>query len=471
MNVLVLEASTSAAKAMVYNENTGILHTEVIQYTEIAGTDALQDVLSIVDSLIKAGRAACAKHRIEAIAIVSTWHSLLLCKNSQPVSPIYNWMFTESDAAVKSAIKEGLIPESYHRTTGCMPHAMYPYFKLLYLKSAGINVADCEICGLGEFIFLQLTGKRAMSINMASGSGLLNIRTLEWDRDLLDTIGIKKSNLPDLYDKLTLPVQKSVSDELGVTADVPVSLAYADGFMNQVGAGAYQKGIMTMSIGTSCAVRVMSDTPIAGETQSFGLWNYYGIDSHMVGAATAGGTNCVNWFLHQISGAATLKELDQNVLSGDLPVFLPFLYGERCPGWDAIRTGGFVELKGSHGLPEMYSALLEGILFNIFQCYKQLSALYKIEKINLSGGILYSPVWRQMAADLFQSVLYTPSSEQASLLGGAAIALSSIDSSKKLSDFTCSESEPIRPQADKSAYYEERYQKYLDAYQRLRKED
>jgi len=467
MNVLVLEASTSAAKAMVYNDCEGILHTEVLQYAEEVGSGDLQDAKAVADSIFKTGRLAASGHRISAISIVGTWHSLLLCKDSQPVSPVYNWMYTESDAAVKECLKKGLIPESYHQTTGCMPHAMYPYFKLLHLKSKGIHLANHEIYGLGEYLFRQLTGKYAMSINMASGTGMLNVQTLDWDQDLLDSVGITKSNLPDLYGKRTIPLQSTAAERLGVPAGIPVSLAYSDGFMNQIGAGAYKSGVMTMSIGTSCAVRVMGDSPTAGGNGSFGLWNYYGIDSYISGAATAGGTNCVNWYYKNLSGADSLKTLDKSVVSGDLPVFLPFVFGERSPGWNAVRGGGFVELKGFHGQPEMYSAILEGVLFNVFQCYKQLSGLYRVDRINLSGGILYSPVWRQMAADIFQMDLHTPSSEQASLLGGAAVALSSADPGADLAGFDIPEGEIIHPRTSMAGYYESHYQRYLKAYNQL----
>ena len=36
-------------------------------------------------------------------------------------------------------------------------------------------------------------------------------------------------------------------------------------------------------------------------------------------------------------------------LRGDVPVFLPFLFGERCPGWCDSRRAGFYQVKASHG--------------------------------------------------------------------------------------------------------------------------
>jgi gluconokinase len=466
MNILVLEASTSAAKAMVYDNLKGILHTKVLQYPDHAGTGELQDATVISELVFEAGRSAAKGCEISAISIVSVWHSLLLCKNRVPVSPVYTWMFTESDQTVCKLRQEGFDAQKYHATTGCMPHATYPFFKLLYLRGKGVDIADCEIAGLGDFISQRLTGKLALSRNMASGTGLLNLKTLDWDEALLDQCGLDRSNFPELHNRASFPLLPSMADRLGVSAGIPVTLAFSDGFMNQIGAGAYRQGVMTMSVGTSCAVRVMRSSPLQGP-ESVGLWNYYGIDSYIAGAATAGGTNCVNWFQKNFTEGRSLKDLDQQVVSGDLPVFLPFLFGERCPGWDAGRRGGFAGLTGGHRQPEMYSAVLEGILFNIYQCYKLLATSNVIAKINLSGGILYSRVWRQMAADLFQTALHTPADEQASLLGGAAMALLACDPGFDLTDFGTREGDTIHPQKQMARYYQDRYQLYLKEYRQI----
>ena len=43
------------------------------------------------------------------------------------------------------------------------------------------------------------------------------------------------------------------------------------------------------------------------------------------------------------------------------PLFLPFIYGERCPGWEK-PLGRIQGLKPHHGVAEMYYAVLEDLL-------------------------------------------------------------------------------------------------------------
>jgi gluconokinase len=96
-----------------------------------------------------------------------------------------------------------------------------------------------------------------------------------------------------------------------------------------------------------------------------------------------------------------------------LPVFLPFLYGERSPGYNANRRAAFENLQPEHTIGDLYSSVLEGVLMTIYQCYLKLAAVSPINRINLSGGILKAPVWAQMAADILQHPLEIPDTAQA----------------------------------------------------------
>ena len=190
------------------------------------------------------------------------------------------------------------------------------------------------------------------------------------------------------------------------------------------------------------------------------------MDNWIIGAATSGGTNCVDWFQKTMGNGLSLKELDNTVHAEDIPVFLPFLYGERCPGWDASRRGGFLNLSPNHDAGSMYSALLEGILFNVFQCYEQLRQTMVISKINLSGGILYSPVWKQMAADIWGQDMYVPDTEQASMLGGACMGLHALKQIDSLTDFVQPEHLSVKYRPKMQDYYKNQFQKYLNAYKK-----
>jgi len=184
--------------------------------------------------------------------------------------------------------------------------------------------------------------------------------------------------------------------------------------------------VMTLSVGTSGALRMAHHGPVIPDEQS--TWCYYCAEGfHLIGAATAGAGNCVNWFVKDLMGGAMgFGQLETAAAAADpatAPYFLPFLFGERCPGWDDGRLGGFCGIAPEVGTGAMYRAVLEGVLFNLYQNYLILVEMTGLlSTISISGGITKSPLWMGMAADVFGAELTENTGEHASLLGAAYMA-------------------------------------------------
>jgi len=235
-----------------------------------------------------------------------------------------------------------------------------------------------------------------------------------------------------------------------------------------VGAGAMGPGIMTMSVGTSGALRVTSPVPVLPDNPS--TWCYYVIHGkRLAGAATSGAGNCVQWFGKRLNRGSisyrALDELASKIDIQDAPIFLPFLYGERCPGWEDTRTGGFVDLKPHHEVGHLHYAILEGVLFNLYQCYVVLEKLMGVPKeIRISGGIENSRWWLQMAADIFQREIYTSNVEHASTMGAVAVALKATGAIKSLEEFNPSQGEKIVPNESMAQIYAKRFERYMEWY-------
>ena len=68
MRVLVIEASTSAAKAMVYDDEKGVLALTSEKYSRKADENGVNDAALVYDICIRAGRRAATGHDIAAVA-------------------------------------------------------------------------------------------------------------------------------------------------------------------------------------------------------------------------------------------------------------------------------------------------------------------------------------------------------------------------------------------------------------------
>ncbi|MFW5991989.1 MAG: gluconokinase [Halanaerobiaceae bacterium] len=472
MNVLALEVSTSSAKAIAYSSEEGILYSDSIPYGRSVGSITSQNPDGVYNTVLECGHnvVKAVDCKIDIIALASTWHSfLMLDKDRKPVDKIRTWANTEASATASKYRQDDEFSHYIYQKTGCPVHSIYPLWKWMYLKSKMSFAGQVYISSKAEYIFEKLTGEIAVSKSTASGTGFMNINTLEWDEDILKFAGLKKEQLSPLYEyDYTGCLVKTAADRMGLAAGIPVVITGPDGGLNQIGSGALKEGMMTLSVGTSGALRLVTPRVLLPEKPS--TWCYYLLeDKRLAGAATSGAGNCIDWFMKNINnenlGYEQLDQLASDIKRESAPIFLPFLYGERCPGWQDNRTGGFFNMKGSHKVGHLYYAVLEGILFNLFHSYRILVGVGSCpEEIRVSGGINNSGFWLQMLADILQREIYISSVKDASTMGAVAVAEEIMGTIKDLKNFDSLENSKKIPEPGKKLIYKKRFTKYINYY-------
>jgi gluconokinase len=475
MNILAIEASTSSAKAMIYSTNAGIVDVHTIAYPQKISDIRTQDADGVLDIVFKCASEIVTKTNliIDMIALASVWHSMLLLDEKRtPVQRISTWANVDGwQTSSKYRNKEQFRRKVYH-DTGCNIHCKYPAWRFLHMKENGaldVDIEKCIISSLPEYMFEKFTDEIAVSKVTASGTGFLNIHTLNWDKSTLQFLGLKASQFSPLEEHdYTGALTPACAKKLGVSPLIPVLIPNADGGLNQIGEGGLNKGIMTVSIGTSAAIRLVVDEPLLPEKPA--TWCYYvGKEKYLVGAAISGAGSCVQWFKSKVCNnkyrlAELEKMLDQVEIS-QCPYFLPFINGEQSPGWLDERTGGFVGLRDNHALGHMYYSLLEGIIFNIYQCYIELVKIQSVPKeIVISGGIVNSNYWLSLFADIFQREICVSSLQHSSTIGAICVA-SQVDGQTVMhSDLNHQKREKRQPNIDMADVYKKRYAQYEKYY-------
>lgn len=465
MRILALESSTTSAKAMFYDTDSKETRVRTTAYGRMYEDEVLHNPETVYGKTIEAGREVLAGEQADVVSLCSAWHSVCLFhKDMTPATPLYPWSYTGASALCQKLRRDEQYTKRYYHTTGCMVNATYPFFKLLLLREQGYRLEDYYIMGQGSYNTCRLTGERVVTQCMVSGSGLLDVHHRTYASDLLKEAGIPEESLSELvgYEKIC-----SLSEEgakaLGLKAGIPVIPANSDGGLNQVGVGALAKGVMTFSVGTSGAIRLTTQKALVPEKPS--TWCYLSPKAYLSGAAVAGCCNCLDWLREKVGNGISYSDLESGVKDTiDTPVFLPFVFGERCPGWEDEREGGFYGLKAHHGVKEMYRAVQEGILFNIYHCYQMLTEVNEEPtKIKLSGGILNSLSWVQMCADIFNREMEVDEVAQGSLMGAVVLAMD-LMGLIKAEEFSVEPSQVIRPNPEHVGMYREKFQRYLKYY-------
>jgi len=464
--VLVLEASTSAAKALLYDSALGIIAAESEPYSPDYDTAGMQDTEQVYLATIRVGRKVAKGKDVASVAVGGIWHSIAVCDSyMRPCAHTYPWTYTKASDICRMIRADGSLAAEIYNNTGCFPNVTYQPYTLRYLRENGMALDDKLFCSQGGYNFYRMTGERYETASITSGMGFINTHTKRYDDMILDFAGVRKEQFGELTDYRELrPLTRECADMLGVAAGIPVVPPYSDGALTQLGSGAMSPGAMTFSVGTSAAIRLTSDIPVLSAPPA--TWCYVGVDCHMAGAATAGACNCINLFKETVlKDTYSFGELEARLLSGrGTAVYLPFPFGERCPGWQDGRTGGFFGLDGFTDAPDLYAAICEGVLFNVYQCYRILVELCgEPEKMILSGGILESAKWTQLAADIFRREIILSGETQASVIGGAALALYAAGEIRDIRDFTVSAGDKVSPRP--GIDYSSKYGRYLHWYE------
>ena len=480
MLILVLEASTSSAKALLYRSGVGMVDTCSTQYSPRIGNRATYEADGLIEEVLAIGASLLSRNginRVDMIAPCSIWgHSLVLIDDTgEAASPLKTWENTEASGTATRYRADTDLYQTLYTRTGCPIHTTYTLWKYIHEKEAGQLSGKPRIASMPDYLFLKLTGELATSRSVASACGFLNIHSLEYDSMALSLADLEPSQLPILVDsEYTAPLTHAAATSLGLTEGTPVLITGADGCMNQVAAGAIGADIMTVSVGTSAALRLTVDKPILATRPS--TWCYVGVEGTWIsGSATAGAGNCVDWAASQISGTvpSSFKSLDEKAIArgikGNPPIFLPFPAGERCPGWDDSRTAEFGGLRLDHNVYDLYFSVLEGVLFNLRQCYDITVPIIgrPPQWISMSGGIEKSPSWLSMAASIFGLPIYTGGQGHASLLGAAFMALKAGGELSSIKTIPPAMKDRYNPEEALREFFEDRYQRYLSQYHSL----
>jgi len=466
VNILVLESSTTSAKGMLFDTETGNYVMESLPFTQDEDS-TLQDADTVYQQTMAVGRKIAAGRKVDIIVLSGAWHSVMLTdEKKKPVTPVYVWSNTQASPLCRKLRKDEEFTSWYYHRTGCMVSAIYPSFKLMMMGEEGEDFSGKYIMGQGTYNTYRLTGEYVVLDSMASGSGLMNTHTVDYDDEILDFIGIKRSQLGRIVSyKDTFPLTREAAITLGLQEGIPVIPSGADGGFNQVGARAIENGIMTFSVGTSGAIRLSSDKPMIPLKPS--TWCYRSPYKWLSGAATSGAANCVDWFKKKMFEPGTTYEQIEKGYTGkeEIPVFLPFLFGERSPGWEDGRFGGFMGLKPEHTRYDMYQAVLEGVLFNLYQCYEVISDIYGIpEKVMLSGGILHSDHCTKLCVDLFNIPMTVSKIEHSSLMGGVYLGAELLGVKLGEEKYDVLSDRMIYPDVEAHRKIKRRYLRYLNLY-------
>lgn len=448
--VLTIDIGTTSAKVLIVSDEGKV----VASAQEFYPTNfpqpgfATQDPKVVTDGILKIIRAAVdqftssrphvptSQRKIEAIGVSSAMHSLMaIDEKGVPLTPLILWSDMRS-AAQATQLQKSDIGKEIYNATGTPIHPMSPLCKLMWMREhePEIIARTWKFVSIKEYLFLILCGKFHVDYSVASSSGMFDVHQLDWSAKALSVAGIpaeKLSKCVSPYDK-TLRLKSDVSMMLGLSADIPIVPGASDGCAAHLGSNAMANGRLSLTIGTSGAVRMASKSYSPDLRQR--IFNYR-LDEHtfISGGATNNGTVLLNWFCKNFySGeAADIVEFAKVATTAEPGasglVFLPYVFGERAPHYNPDLRGVFFGLAQHHTQAHLMRALIEGICLEVRSIVESVEeSIEQVSEILASGGFVRSPEWIQIMANVLQKSITLHDVHDASSLGAALIAFKSL---------------------------------------------
>ena len=435
---LGIDCGTQGTKAIILDAISGqVLGQGAAAHTMISGANGRreQDTQQWLEAFTLATRQALMAANVDGqsilgIGVSGQQHGLVLLDDQGEVlRPAKLWCDTETSAENDRLLTHLGGEKGSLERLGVVIAPGYTVSKLLWTKEQHPVVFSriARILLPHDYLNFWLTGRACSEYGDASGTGYFNVRTRQWDLQLLrdiDASGRLQAALPELIDahQSVGTILPAIAEHLGINPDALVSSGGGDNMMGAIGTGNIQPGAITMSLGSSGTVYAYSEVPKVSPDASVATF-----------CSSSGGWLPLICTMNLTNATGAIRELFDldlqqfNDLVAQAPIgadgvsMLPFLNGERVPALPHA-TGSL------HGLTldnltqaNLCRAAVEGTTFGLRYGLDLLRHNgLQSRSICLIGGGSKSAVWRQIVADIMNTpVICTEQSEAAAL--GAAI--------------------------------------------------
>ncbi|MEP6568622.1 MAG: gluconokinase [Acidobacteriota bacterium] len=481
--VLALDIGSSGVRAALFDELGHELEGASVSsnyppgHRDFATFDAaqlLEHVAQTIDALFV--KFPGSSMRVELIAVSCFWHSLVgVDADARATTPVLGWADARATAAVYQ-LRSDFDEEKIHARTGCRFHSSYWPAKLRRLRNDEPENFQraTRWLSFAEYLTLHLFGETATSVSMASGSGLLNQRTCEWDDELIRALGVAPGGLPEIAGRQQSfhGLTETYARRWPQLERARLFPAVGDGAANSIGSGCVSTERMALMIGTSGAMRVcfVGEPP---EKLPAELWSYRANrDRVLVGGALSDGGGLYNLIRESLLRAEDFQTIESELelLSPDAHglTVLPFWAGERSSGWNPAASGAILGLTLQTLPIEILRAAMEAIAYRFALIARALEPFAPGATLIASGNALRSsPVWVQILADVLGRRVQLSELAEASIRGAALLALEAAGKIQTIEKYSVPFSESAATVFEPNMRHHALYQAGLDRQQRV----
>ena len=358
-------------------------------------------------------------------------------RTGKPVANALVWQDTRVANYVAELTKSGG-QDCFRDKTGLPLTTYFSGLKIRWILEQVKGVRESAEAGdvlfgtIDTFLVWHLTGGAKGGLHItdvtnASRTQLMDLKTLSWDREILDAFGIPEAMLPRIRSSSEVYAQAKIPE----LKDVAIAGILGDQQAALVGQTCFRSGEAKNTYGTGCFLLMNTGERVC--RSSYGLlttlayklgdWPaHYALEGSI--AITGALVQWVRDNLGLIQRSSEIETLARSVPDNGGVYFVPAFSGLYAPYWNDKARGVIVGLTRYANKGHLARAVLEATAFQTLDVVEamQKDTKIKLDELRTDGGMVEDELLMQFQANVLNLPVVRPVTRDATTALGAAYA-------------------------------------------------
>ncbi len=435
--LLAIDQGTTSTRAILFDAEARPLKSHAVPLNQIYPangwvehdpSDIWQAVLACCRAVLKGVEADC----VAAIGITNQRETSLIWdrKTGAPLHNAIVWQDRRGAARCASLKKRGL-EKTISRKTGLLLDPYFSATKLEWLLKNVKNLKGRELAfgTIDSWLIWNLTkGKtHATDVTNASRTMLWNLKSRDWDPDLLKLFGVPREILPEVRESRG---DYGVTHPLLLGAAIPIQGVAGDQQAASFGQACFSPGDVKSTYGTGCFVLVNTGRGVPRSINRLLATalaeKHYAIEGSIFIAGAV-----IQWLRDELGLLATSAEsesLAKRAKPAEGLYIVPAFTGLGAPYWRPEARGAIFGLTRDVGRAELVRAALDAVCYETRDLLEAVRkdmpsvGLKRLKALKVDGGMVTNDWFCQRLADLTGLAVERPKVTETTALGAAYLA-------------------------------------------------
>jgi glycerol kinase len=445
-----VDQGTTSTRFMIFNHSGEVVAVHQMEHEQIypqAGwvEHDPMEIWARTQDVIKEGMKK-AKIKAEDLAAigVTNQRETTVVWDKKTGKPYYNaivWQDTRTDKICNTLAEDGG-QDRFRKKVG-LPLATYfsgPKVRWMLDNVSGLREAaergDAIFGNIDTWVIWNLTGgvnggAHVTDVSNASRTMLMNLKTLDWDDEILKIMKVPKAMLPEVRPSSDPNLYGKTKADGPVGGVVPVCGDLGDQQAAMVGQACFSPGEAKNTYGTGCFMLLNTGTEAVQSKNGLLTTLCYKFGSDPAVYALEGSIAItgalVQWLrdnLEMIKNSKDIEALAKTVDDAGGIYFVPAFSGLFAPHWDMDARGAIVGLTRYVTKAHLVRATLEAICYQTREVLEAMEADSSIalRQLKVDGGAVVNDLLMQLQADILGKQVVRPTVGETTALGAAYMA-------------------------------------------------